>query len=382
MKVTQIATILNEAQKEIIGKTAVTTENLENVVDMGKQILEATDVDNYVRKLIDKVGRMIFVDRVYNSTAPDILADSWEYGSAMQKVRCEMPDAVENDSWKLTNGQSYDPFVFTAPDVQSKFYDSKVTYEVQMSFTEMQVKSAFNSPAEMNSFFAMIENRIRFKLTLSNDILKTRTVNNLIAEKIHSKNNVVNLLEMYNTEFTQTLKATHALMDKDFLRYAIGKIKEYIKYIQRPSMLFNDGGYTTFTPESDMKMVLLSRFVNTAEVYLQSDTFHNDLVKLSGYSEVPYWQGSGTGETFDFAEISKINVTTASGNAVSQTGIIGTIFDRDACMVCNANPRVTSIYNPKGEYWNYFYKYDASYFNDTMENCVVFIVADTAKKTV
>lgn len=379
MKVTQIATILNEAQQEIIGESAITTENLENVVDMGKQILEATDVDNYVRKLIDKVGRMIFVDRVYNSTAPDILTDSWEYGSAMQKVRCEMPDAVENDSWKLTNGQSYDPFVFTAPDVQSKFYDSKVTYEVQMSFTEMQVKSAFNSPAEMNSFFAMIENRIRFKLTLSNDILKTRTVNNLIAEKIHNKNNVVNLLTMYNAEFTQTLTAAHALMDKDFLRYAIGKIKEYIKYIQRPSMLFNDGGYTTFTPESDMKMVLLSRFVNTAEVYLQSDTFHNDLVKLSGYSEVPYWQGSGTSETFDFAEISKIDVTTASGNKVSQTGIIGTIFDRDACMVCNANPRVTSIYNPKGEYWNYFYKYDASYFNDTMENCVVFIVADTPK---
>nr|DAW22705.1 MAG TPA: major capsid protein [Caudoviricetes sp.] len=379
MKVTQIATILNEAQQEIIGEAAITTENLENVVDMGKQILEATDVDNYVRKLIDKVGRMIFVDRVYNSTAPDILTDSWEYGSAMQKVRCEMPDAVENDSWKLTNGQSYDPFVFTAPDVQSKFYDSKVTYEVQMSFTEMQVKSAFNSPAEMNSFFAMIENRIRFKLTLSNDILKTRTVNNLIAEKIHSNNNVVNLLTMYNAEFTQTLKADHALMDKDFLRYAIGKIKEYIKYIQRPSMLFNDGGYTTFTPESDMKMVLLSRFVNTAEVYLQSDTFHNDLVKLSGYSEVPYWQGSGTSETFDFAEISKIDVTTASGNKVSQIGIIGTIFDRDACMVCNANPRVTSIYNPKGEYWNYFYKYDASYFNDTMENCVVFIVADTPK---
>lgn len=382
MKVTQIATILNEAQQEIIGEAAITTENLENVVDMGKQILEATDVDNYVRKLIDKVGRMIFVDRVYNSTAPDILADSWEYGSAMQKVRCEMPDAVENDSWRLTNGQSYDPFVFTAPDVQSKFYDSKVTYEVQMSFTEMQVKSAFNSPAEMNSFFAMIENRIRFKLTLSNDILKTRTVNNLIAEKIHSNNNVVNLLTMYNTEFTQTLKADHALMDKDFLRYAIGKIKEYIKYIQRPSMLFNDGGYTAFTPESDMKMVLLSRFVNTAEVYLQSDTFHNDLVKLSGYSEVPYWQGSGTNETFDFAEISKIDVTTASGNKVSQAGIIGTIFDRDACMVCNANPRVTSIYNPKGEYWNYFYKYDASYFNDTMENCVVFIVADASKKTV
>lgn len=378
MKVKQIATILNSIQQEIVGESAVVTEDLTNVVDMGKQILEATDVDNYCRKLIDHIGRMIFVDRVYTSSAPNILADSWEYGSAMEKVRCEIPDAVENDSWKLTNGQSYDPFVFTAPDVQAKFYDSKVTYEVQMSFTEMQVKSAFNSPAEMNRFFAMIENRIRFKLTLSTETLITRTINNLIAEKIHSKNNVVNLLTLYNTEFTKTLTADKALTDKDFLRFATAKIKEYTKYIQKASMLFNDGGFTTFTPEADLRMVLLSRFVNTAEVYLQSDTFHNELVKLTGYSEVPYWQGSGTGDEFAFDEITKIDVKTASGNAVSQTGIIGVMFDRDAAMVCNANPRITGIYNPKGEYWNYFYKYDASYFNDTMENCIVFVVADAA----
>ena len=376
MKVTQIAAILNSIQQEIIGKSAVVTEDLTNVVDMGKQILEVTDVDNYCRKLIDRIGRMIFVDRVYTSSAPNILADSWEYGSAMEKVRCEIPDAVENDSWKLTNGQSYDPFVFTAPDVQAKFYDSKVTYEVQMSFTEMQVKSAFRSPEEMNRFFAMIENRIRFKLTLSTETLITRTINNLIAEKIHINNNVVNLLTLYNTEFTKTLTADKALTDKDFLRFATAKIKEYTKYIQKASMLFNDGGFTTFTPEADLRMVLLSRFVNTAEVYLQSDTFHNELVKLTGYSEVPYWQGSGTGDEFAFDEISKIDVKTASGNDVSQTGIIGVMFDRDAAMVCNANPRTTSIYNPKGEYWNYFYKYDASYFNDTMENCIVFVVAD------
>lgn len=378
MKVTQIAAILNSIQQEIVGKSAVVTEDLENVVDMGKQILEATDVDNYCRKLIDHIGRMIFVDRVYTSSAPNILADSWEYGSAMEKVRCEIPNAVENDSWKLTNGQSYDPFVFTAPDVQAKFYDSKVTYEVQMSFTEMQVKSAFRSPAEMNRFFAMIENRIRFKLTLSTETLITRTINNLIAEKIHGNNNVVNLLTLYNTEFTKTLTADKALTDKDFLRFATAKIKEYTKYIQKASTLFNDGGFTTFTPEADLRMILLSRFVNTAEVYLQSDTFHNELVKLTGYSEVPYWQGSGTGDEFAFDEITKIDVKTASGNDVSQTGIIGVMFDRDAAMVCNANPRTTSIYNPKGEYWNYFYKYDASYFNDTMENCIVFVVADAA----
>lgn len=376
MKVKQIADILNSMQKEIVGETAIVTEDLSNVVDMGKQILTTTDVDNYVKKLIDRIGRVIFVDRTYSSHAPSIVVDSWEYGSALEKIRVEMPNAIENDTWKLTDGQSYDPFVFSAPNAQVKFFDNKVTYEVAMSYSETTIKSAFTSPAEMNRFFATIENRIRFKLTLSNDTLIMRTINNLIAEKIHSGNNVINLLKLYNEKFGTTLKAKNAITDKDFLRFATAEIKLYADYISQPSKLFNDGGYITFTDNSDLKLVLLTQFINSAEIYLQSDTFHNELVKINGYSTVPYWQGSGNKADFEFDSISTINVKTASGSAVNQKGVVGIMFDKDACLMCNSNPRVTSIYNPKGEYWNYFYKYDAMYFNDTMENCVVFTVGD------
>lgn len=383
MKITQIANILNAVTQEIIGESAVIAEDLSNVVDIGKQyneIFGANEgaVDNFVKKLVDRIGRVIIVDRVYTSTAPDIAMDDWEYGSALEKIRVELPKATENNSWKLTAGETYNPFVYNPPTVSAKIFDSRVTFEIKMSYSRITVMSAFANAAEMSRFFAGIENRVKMEMGINLDTLKTRTINNLIAEKIHNNNNVVNLLKMYNTEFTATLTAAQAMRDKDFLRYACMQIAIYSDYITRPSMLFNNDGYTTFTPKDMQKLILLSKFAKATEVYLESDTYHNELVKLSGYSTVPYWQGSGTSDTYDFDEISKIDVKSASGNTVTGNGIIGVLFDRDGAGVCCTNYRVTSIFNPDNETTNYWYKWDAMYFNDLAENCVVFVVDDTA----
>ena len=380
MKVTQIAAILNTINAEIIGESAVVAEDLSNIVDVGRGVIGAVDIENYTKALIDRIGRVVFWDRTYNSTAPNILKDSWEFGSIMEKIRCELPDVEENPSWKLTKGQSYDPFIFNPPTVKAKFFNSKTTFEIPISFVEEQIKSAFTSASEMSRFFAMIENRVIMKMTLCTDSMIMRTINNLIAEKFATNNNVINLLANYNTEKGTTLAAAKALSDKEFLRYACKQISLYSDYLTRASMLFNDKGYVTFTPKENQKIVMLSEFDKSAEVYLYSDTYHNNFVQLDGYTTVPYWQGSGTGDNFDFDEISKISVKTASGADIEKTGIIGVIFDENACAVCNENPRTTSQYNAKGEFINYFHKWDCSYINDTNENCIVFVVADTAGK--
>lgn len=380
MKVTQIADILNTINAETIGESAVVKEDLTNIVDVGREVLGVVDIENYTKSLIDHIGRVVFWDRTYISTAPKILVDSWTFGSIMEKIRCELPDVEENPSWKLTKGQSYDPFVFNPPSVKAKFFNSKTTFEIPISFVEEQIKSAFTSASEMSRFFAMIENRVIMKMTLCTDSMIMRTINNLIAEKFAANNNVINLLADYNTKTGATLTAAKALSDKEFLRYACKQINLYSDYLTRASMLFNDKGYVTFTPKENQKIVMLSEFDKSAEVYLYSDTFHNSFVKLDGYTTVPYWQGSGTDDNFDFDEISKISVKTASGTDIEKTGIIGVIFDENACAVCNENPRTTSQYNAKGEFINYFHKWDCSYINDTNENCIVFVVEDTTGK--
>lgn len=399
MKVSQIASVLNlTIEKEITGEVDLIKEDLSNLVDVGKSVTSlfqgGNDVNSFVSTLIDQIGRVQFVDRTYRSQAPNITKDSFEYGSILMKVRAEVPDFQENTSWKLgaLNGygikdkEELDPFVISAPTATQKVYNSKVTYEAPITIGEIQLKQAFTSAAEMGRFIAMIENRIQLKMTLSTDALIMRTINNLIGLKLgraanSASDNVINLLSIYNTAVGagNTLTAEAALRNTDFLRFATKTISLYKEYMKTASTKYNEGGYLTFTPEDRLKFVVLSEFAKDMETYLYSDTYHNEFVKLAGYSTVPFWQSQGEGVD-DFNIRSAIDVSCTDGTStfnVIQEGIVAVLFDDEAAAVVNENYRVTSQYNARGEYTNYFYKWDAGYMNDIMENCVVFLVADS-----
>ena len=378
MTVKQIATILQSITDEVIGESVLVQENLSNIVDVGKQIFDNTDVDHFVKSLVNRIGRTEFVNRALASTAPNINRDSWEYGSVLQKVRCELPDTTNNPTWTLTKGQSVDPFIYNPPSVSAKYFNSKTTFEIDISFKEQQVKESLRSAAELSRFIAMIENRIRTKLTLCRDNLIMRTVVNLIAEKIAANQSVINLLSEYNTAFGTSLTADKAIKNPDFLRFASATIKLYSDRLKTASVLYNNSGYVTFTPKEYQHLVLLSEFATGLEVYLYSDTYHEELLKLGAFDTVAFWQGTGNSSAPNFEAASSINAIIASDGEteVNTNGVIGVLFDKDACAVCNDNPRVTSIYNPRGEYSNYFYKEDCSYLNDLSENVVVFVVTD------
>lgn len=387
MEVKQIATILNSITEEILGEAAITTEDLTNIVDIGTAIFNASAVDNYVRSLVDHIGKMVFVDRVYNGSAPSVLMDGWEYGSVLEKVSLsELPEATENESWELVDGASYDPNIFYQPKVEAKFFNKKVTFEIPMSFTEKQVKSSFSNATQLNAFYSMIYTGIQNSLTVKTDSLIMRTINNMIGETVYSdfgaddigsKSGIkaVNLLYKYNSEVAVTpITASQALTDPEFIRFASREIGLYMNRMTRMSTLFNIGGKERFTGTDRMHVILLNDFVKSADSYLQSDTFHDEFTRLPKAEIVPYWQGSGTG--YDFTDVSSVDITTASNHSVEVSGVLGVIFDRDALGVANIDRRVTTNYNAKAEFWNEWHKFDAGYFNDMNENFVIFFIAD------
>lgn len=379
--------MINDIQSEILGEEALQTEDLRNIVDLGTQIFNANAVDHWVQSLLDKVGKMVFVDRIYTGGAPSVMMDGWEYGAVLQKVSLsELPEATENESWELTDGVSIDVNVFYQPKVEQKFFSKKVTFEIPMSFAERQVKSAFNSATEMNAFASMIYTGITNSLTVKIDSLVMRTINNMIGETIYadygatalgstSGIKAVNLLYKYNNEVATTpITAEKALTDPEFIRFASREIGLYMNRMTRISTLFNIGGKERFTPQDRMHVIMLNDFVKSSESYLQSDTFHDEFTKLPGAEVVPYWQAPGT--SYAFSDVSKIDIKTASNHAIQADGILGVIFDRDALGVANLDRRVTSNYNAKGEFWNEWHKFDAGYFNDANEQFVLFFIAD------
>lgn len=387
MEVKQIYTLINSVSNEVLGKTDLVQENLTGIIDMGDAVFNANAMDKYVKSLVNHVGKVVFVNRPYSGKIPSVLMDAWEFGSVLQKVSSSIPNATENDTWDLTDGEVYSQDTFYKPTVQAKFFNSKVTFEVPVSITERQVKQSFSSPEQLNGFISMIYSAVDKSMTVKTDALIMRTINNMIAETLHADAETfvdgdysvgstvrsVNLLHQYNEAFTKTLEADEAITDPDFIRYASYIMGLYTDRLASISTLFNVGGTEKFTPKDMLHVVLLSDFAKAAKTYLYSDTYNNEQVLLPTAETVPCWQG--TGKTYDFESVSTINVKTSSGKDVEVSGVLGVMFDRDALGVTNLDRRVTTNYNAKAEFFNNYYKFDAGYFNDTNENFVVFFIA-------
>ena len=384
MKVTQIKDLVNNSLKEVNGSSQLLKEDLSNVVDIGKELLNNDDVDNFVKKLVDRVGKTVFNDRVYQGSAPSVLMDAWEYGSVVEKIDADLPKVEENDSWKLEDGKSYDQDIFYQPKVSAKFFNSKTTFDIPMSFTKMQVESAFSSPTELNSFISMLMVKTQNAMTVNLDGLIMKTINNFTANVINAKKGmqVVNLLDMYNKTAQTKVTVDNALTNPDFIKFANLMINTYRDRLTKMSTLFNEAGLNKFTPVDNQHLVILSDLASASKVYLESDTYNQDNVKISNYDTVPYWQGSGT--TYNFKDTSKIDVAIKDGaqtKEVIQTGILGVLFDTSALGVSCQNPRTTTAVNARAEFYTNFNKYDAMYYNDLNENFVVFMIADTTQES-
>lgn len=375
MVIKQLATIVNGMTTQVLGSTALVSEDLSNVVDIGKTVFNVTDAQNkIISGLIDHIGRVIFVDRAYTGSAPSVLMDSWEYGSIMQKIQSEMPIATDNPSWSLTDGVSYDPHIYHAASAESKFFNQLDTFQIERSIPDHQLKESFSSAGQLNAFVSMLYNEVQKALTVRTDALIMRTINNMIAETVSSTSaRAINLLAGYNAQFGESLTVANALTTPAFIRYSAYIMGLYVDRLSKISTLFNDGAKARFTPRDRLHIVTLSEFQAAANVYLQSDTYHNEYTKLQNAESVPYWQGSGT--DYSFSSTSTINVTTVSGKPVNQSGILSVMFDRDALGVANQNRRVTTQWNAAAEFTNYWYKQEARYFNDFNENCIVFYIA-------
>lgn len=386
MKVEQIYELMNTVTEELLGDSIVVAEDLSNIVDLGKAFEDTVGLENYTRSLIDHVGRMVFVDRVYGGRAPSVLVDGWEYGSILEKISVSLPEAQENEVWELQDGQSYDPNVFKKPNVTAKFFNDRITFDIQLSITTKQVKSAFDNVTQLNAFVSMLYTSVNNSATVKTDALIMRAINNMIGETLYSEFpsgtytgtgvRAVNLLKLYNDTLPET--ATPLTKDDfchspDAIRNSIMVFKNYIDRIKVMSTLFNMGGAERFTPDERLHIVMLSEFANSADVFLQSDTFNEQYTALPNAERTVYWQGSGV--DFDFSSTSAIKLQTSAGHVIDTDGIIAVMFDRDALGVANVDRYVTSQYNAKGDFTNNFYHYTQGLWNDGNENFVVFYVA-------
>lgn len=377
MKVSQIYNFVNTAAQAVAGEITLPTEDLSNLVDVGKSIANAQGTDSFYKALVNRIGKMYFVDRKYQGQLLKLFKDSWTFGSIVGKIQVEDMNVEENSTWDIINGASYDPYVVNLPVVSSKFYNEMVTFELDITTPTKQVEQSFLSIDEMNRFLSMVQTMVYNSMESRIEACAYRSLDNLIAATIDGSGaRVIHLVTLYNSLAGASLTSSTALVNADYLRWATKMLSLYKVRLAARTSIFNLGGKRRFTPEDKLHVVLLADFAAAVKNVSYSTTFNNEFVKLPNYDEIPFWQAPGT--TFDISDTSKISVVakvddSGTTKTITEDNIVAVMFDDEAVGILQPRKRVTTAYNPKNESYNDFHKWESRYFNDFNEQCVVFL---------
>ena len=393
MNIKQVNTIVNSVVNQMNGTADITATDLTDVVNLGTQLLSPDNrkrLDDFMNTLVDRIGKTIISNRTYPGVDSGILSDSFEFGAILQKIYVAPQEAEKSDVWGIADGETCDPFIIHKPVIKQWLFDGIDTWQVPITIPTEQVKSAFTSGEAMAAFIDGIFTTIENSISLHLEAISNMAYANFIGEKLadglgytandgakpaHNPGQVVNLLTEYNDKTGSTLTAAKALTDKEFLKYASERINLTVKRLAKMSTMFNVADYQRHTPADMARVTMLSDFATACQYFLAADTFNKELVALPNYREVQYWQGSGD---YTFTDTSHIEITTAGGKVVNQSGIVCLVNDVDAIAITHNNRSSESIYNPRNKTTNYFNNVDIGYLNDLTENGVVFIIADAS----
>ena len=373
-KVEQIYTLVNETAKESMGERAISVKDVSSLIALGDSVLSsATDTENFLNTLVDRIARTVFSVRRYESDTEGMVRHPFEFGCIVQKIYVDMPEAKQNNSWEIGK-EGYTP-VFAPvikPTAKQKLFKGITTWEVDVTIPDYMLRTAFLNETSMATFidaiFTAMDNMIT--LALENNANLTRA--SFIARKLKGGKpcGAINLLHEYNTLTSASLTVESAMMNAEFLAWASRAINLWVKRMSKMSVLFNEEGYKRHTPKDKIVVNLLQDFTSACDTFLGANTFHDELVKLPMYDSVAYWQGAG--ESFDFNDTSAIKVKIDESNTIEKKGIIGIVYDYEAMGVTLNERRSTSERNNHDEYTNYYNKANIGYFNDMSENGIVF----------
>ena len=380
MTINQIYQLLNDTAQECFGAQAVATLDIKDLVALRDTVFSAGS-DLFLNTLVDRIGKTVLRTLDFTATFPKFLMEEYEYGCILQKINVDVMPAQEARYANLGSA-GFQPEVHMykvdKPRVFQDFFHNGVNaWEIDVTIPDTLYKSAFDGAQVMAAFINGIFDTMSTSMNIQLENDTRIALLGFIGEKVKASNGVVDLLSLYNTvAATPITTADAAMCDKEFLRFAGKIMRNYIEYMKKPSVLYNMASRIRATRRDNMHVLMLTEFASATATYLESDTFHNELVKLPYYQEVEYWQGTGATAP-NFADCSSIDIKIPSdGTAVQQAGIVAVFMDREAVGTGIFDRFSAADRSNRLRFTNYTEGATIQSFADTSENGVIFVVVD------
>lgn len=381
--------VVNDAIADALGENgSITQLDTSDLVTVGQQLEDMGLLEAWYGALANRIIKTTYFVRVYSQRQRSVLRDEHEFGAFVQKVYYKMPDLVENPEYKIpqepvapateyTYNQSSPYDVNTSIEVSVSIFGGQGTLALEFIRPVDQIRTAFLSNSEMIRFIDGLYVAAENKIKLAEEEMTDMAVNTAMAYDINA-GLVRNLLTEYNALLpvgTDPLTASAAMRDADFLRYAAMEIKQAIDFMGEMSIVYNAEGYETFTDRENLVVEMLSMFNAFSEVYLQSDTFHKELVELPRFEPVPRWQRLKNSVKQSFSDVSSFSIKNGSLE-VAQSGVICFIHDVEHVAAYFGHRRTWEKYNERDDLYIHGDTMRKGFAVDGHANSLVFVVAD------
>lgn len=340
----QITELLTTALAQATGGADISALDVKNVIDNGTPVGENGVVltkEMFTNALVDTIVKYWFKDSSYRSGYSDpFFVDSEEYGAYISTIRMKLPEVDKAKNWN-DMGSTEEPvtvgcYKVVLPQFTNYLFGKTVSFSVDISITGSQWDTAFNNASALNELVAYVHMVLDNAIVCHLEDMDYLNRNNFIAEKLKyaSGSNAkgihyINLVADYNAKFGTTYTKAQFLSKKECIAHAVATIKLYSDRFTKMSKLFNTEQADRFTPKNRQVLEVLADFESTATSILGNDSYNYNIVSLGeNHVTVPYWQGSG--EAYDMADTSFVNLKLNDGAEVEQSGIVAILVDKYA----------------------------------------------------
>lgn len=382
MNYAQIYSMMNTVASEMWGESAVTVKDTSSFYSMGERVADMAEVgrDKFLGVIADKVGRTVYRNLDATVDFPGLMVEAYQFGAMLEKIDVQPLDAVESN-WVNVGEVGFTPSLYNIkkPNVTAKYFKDSATFQFNVTIPDKLFASAFRSEGDMDRLISYIMNSFETSMTLYVSYLNRTLVNAAIAEKMEAGNNIINAVTLYNTAYGLTgddaIDEDTALNTPQFLRFLGKLVRDTIKYMAEPSVLYNDAGMVRATARDNMHVLLATAFVSAYETNFQSDSFNKELVSLPYFYEYPWLSGPSTTEP-TVESTTTIKVQTKSGATVEASHIVGVIADRQAIFTGYFDRFSAADRNNRDRYTNYTVGNTQQSCIDLSENMCVIVLKD------
>ena len=420
LTVTDGYAIINAMAAEMLGENATIQAIDESTfASVGESVLQA-GTENVINTLSLVCSRDLVAIRPYKAKFRLINAlDSGMFSNRIRKISYYAKSAVptgasntqlfdENLMMGADNGVHFDSstppvqksvesmWLQSTPVTYQAWFGGAIEWQYPYTLYENALKLAFRSPAEwtafLNGFLVSVANDLETEKEAFSRLVVLNAIAGVIDMTADMPGSAVNLTAAYNAKYGTSYLTADLLTTyfTEFLAFFVATVKTVSDMMENRSTLYHwsptktVGGVSYYLPrqtkKEDQRMLMISKFWNDAEALVLPAIFNPQYLSIDNFEKIDYWQ--------NINDPTAISVTPAipdtsdpsaqiAGSAVTESYVLGVLYDRDAMMVDFHLEDVTSTpLEARKHYRTVWNTINKNPLWDPTENMVVFYMAD------